>query len=133
MKKSKKIVILLFVLISICGCGKKEEMKQGDTPKEEIKEPIESKMTLSDFQIELKSNKIENGTSEFTFEITNISKETKYVKEMQAKAKDGEGNNVVSLLGVIEQEIGTGEKVEVNCSYGGDLSLVQSFEYELVK
>ncbi len=126
MTKNKKIILFLLVFLCLCGCGKEEQINY-----EENKEPIKSMVTLNDFQIELKDKKVENGTSTFTFSVTNLSNESKYLKEILAKAKDDLGNSIVSLLGVINQEIKSGEKIEVNCSYGGDLSNVQLFEYNI--
>lgn len=125
----KKAIVITLLLISVCGCGKKEEYKE---PQEENKQnKIESKATVNDFQFELIESKIENGTSAFTFEITNVSNEAKYVGEMQAIAKDREGNTLITLSGVIESEIGSKEKTIITCSYGGDLSEIETFEYEL--
>ncbi|MDE6284907.1 MAG: hypothetical protein K2M17_04105 [Bacilli bacterium] len=132
MKKSKKIAIVTLALLCMCGCGKKEQLNNTNNPEgNKENQQIESKVALNDFQIELLSSNIENGTSEFTFEITNTSQETKYVSELEAIAKDSEGNDVITLFGVIEKEILSGEKEMVICSYGGDLSNIATFTYEL--
>lgn len=125
----KKVIVIILLLISVSGCGKKEEK---EIPEGNQQKQIESKVTMSDFEIELINSKIENGTSEFVFEITNVSKESKYVKEIQAIAKDNEGNPIITLSGVIESEIGSKEKTEVTSSYGGELSNVTTFQYEIL-
>lgn len=126
----KKAIVIALLVISVCGCGKKEEYKEPSL--EENKTQIESKATVNDFQFELKESKIENGTSEFVFEVTNVSSEAKYIKEIQAIAKDSEGNPIITLSGVIESEIGSKEKTEVTCSYGGELTNVSTFTYEIL-
>lgn len=126
----KKIMVIAILIVGLCGCGKKEEYKE--PPEENKQTQIESKATVNDLEFELKESKIENGTSEYTFEVTNVSSETKYVKEIQAIAKDSEGNQVIILAGVIESEIGSKEKTEVTCAYGGELQNVSTFTYEIL-
>lgn len=134
MKKVKKIMIGAIILLSVCGCGKKEEMN--NTPNEEIQEgeTIKGNVKLEELKIELVSSKIneEEEVSEFIFAITNIANETKTIKEIKAQAKDKEGNDLIALSAVIEEEIKSGEKKEVNCSYGGILKDVDTFTYEVI-
>lgn len=125
----KKLIIGICILISMSGCGKQEEIKK---PEEEANNKIESKATMNDLEIELIESKIENGTSEYTFEITNKASESKKINGIEAIGKDSEGNQVITLLGVIEEEIETGEKTRVTCSYGGELESVKTFEYKIV-
>ena len=125
----KKIIVLAIVIVCMCGCGKKEINNPIDNTEQK---QIESNASIGDLNFELIDTKIENGTSEFTFEITNTSNESKYIKSMNAIAKDNEGNEIITLLGVLEEEIGSGEKTTITCSYGGDLSNVETFEYELI-
>ena len=113
----------------MCGCGKREENKK---PEEEPKNKIESKATINDLEIEVIETKIENGTSEYTMEITNKASESKKVNVIEVKAKDSEGKEVITLLGVVEEEIAPGEKTRVTCSYGGELENVKTLEYEVI-
>lgn len=142
MKRSKKIILGLLIMLSVCGCGKKEKMdKPNDTNQpqniEETTKPGEEKQerqstgTLQDFKIVLLASNLEEETSEYTFEITNIAREKKYINAIEVKAKDSEGNNVITLTGVLEEEIESGEKTEVTCSYGGKLEGITTFEYEI--
>lgn len=129
MKKFKIAISLFLFLFMISGCKNKENQV------EENKEPqkqVESKETIQDFQFQLLNAKLENGSSEFEFEITNISNETKKINKFRVTVKDESGKDLVSLTNVMNKELETNDKVIATCSYGGDLSNYHSFEYELL-
>ena len=75
MKKFKILTFVLLMLFVFTGCKEKDPMQE-ETKKEEPKK-VESNVTLENFQFKLLNVKIENGSSEFEFEITNISNEAK--------------------------------------------------------
>ena len=68
MKKFKILTFVLLMLFVFTGCKEKDPMQE-ETKKEEPKK-VESNVTLENFQFKLLNVKIENGSSEFEFEIT---------------------------------------------------------------
>ncbi len=130
MKKFKILTFILLMLFVFTGCKEKEPMQE-ETKKEEPKK-VESNVTLENFQFKLLNAKIENGSSEFEFEITNISNEAKELKKLNITVKDENNDDLVHLISVINKQVESQDKITVTCSYGGDLSNYHSFDYKLV-
>lgn len=130
MKRFKILTLTFFMLVLFTGCKDKEPIKE-ESKKEEIKK-VESNVTLENFQFKLMNANIENGTSEFEFEITNISDETKEIKVLKIIVKDENNNDMVQLKSVINKTVESKNKFTVTCSYGGDLSNYHSFVYEIL-
>ena len=127
----KKIILLGITLLLLSGCGNKTQQPTGTDAEEQTK-TIESKAELSDFQFKLLEAKTENETTSFAFEITNLAKETKYLKEFLVKVTL-EDDSMITLSGVVEQEIASQEYITITCSYGGNLSSYKALDYELVE
>ena len=128
MKKSKKILSLALIVLLLAGCGKvtKDEKKDADDSQKQVESNV------SDFNFNLINSSFENGTSNFDIEITNVSSESKYIKEFNVAVKDKEGNLLVTLAGIVESDIASNDKITITCSYGGDLSSFDSLKYSLV-
>ncbi len=126
----KKIILLCITLLLLSGCGNKTQQPTS-TETEDKTKTIESKAELNDIQFSLKDAKTENGATSFDFEVTNLANEAKYLKEFIVKVTL-EDDNMITLSGVVEQEIKSQETITITCSYGGNLSNYKALDYELV-
>lgn len=148
-KIDKKVImgvagLFLVLLITgvLVGMNLKKKTGEVDNPQQNNEQTEKhGNGEMSDFKFELidkrfEEETLENGetnkTSEFTIKITNISKETKYIKEFRVNVKDKNGEQIIALSGIVESEIGSNETTEMICGYGGDLSNYGTLEYELV-
>ncbi len=126
----KKAILLCITLLLLSGCGNKNQQPT-NTEVEDQTKTIENKAMLSDMQFQLKDAKTENEVTSFDFEITNLASETKYLKEFLVKVTL-EDDSMITLSGVVEQEIASQEKITITCSYGGNLSSYKALDYALV-
>lgn len=115
------LVLLLFIVGGIFFfVGKKEK----DSSKSD---------EISNFSLELISKKFENNTSEFEFEVKNISNKKRYLNELRVLVKDNYDLVLSTLYGVVDSEIEPGKSVTVALSVGEDLSDYDDFQYEIEK
>mgnify|MGYP000552072542 CR=1 FL=1 len=99
---NKKITI--FVLISLliftgCGCRKKQDNNENNTPKvneEILKEKQVKELKIKNISMELTDN---NTTTVFTIELENTSEKDVYIKTFNIYFKDKEGNWWCSYFG----------------------------------
>ena len=109
--------------------GKEESIKSQETEKKEETKP--QKVDISDFTFSLENALFENGTSSFTIKITNNSSEIKHIDKFVAVIKNSEGQELVRLDGVVNQDIEGNGSTIVTCAYGDDLSNYATLEYEI--
>ena len=134
MKKKILLVSLIGCLLLVtagCGCSKKEEQKK-DTKINTSKKVIKDQK-VEVFKMTNTTLVYENKMSTLTTEVTNTSKETTYIKSFNIVVKDKTGNEMITLLGYIGQEIPAGETRTITSSTDLDISKAGSIEYSVNK
>ena len=132
------IVLVVIAIISVIGVmvTKKKPVEQEEKPTE-VEEGIQEDTRPSDgrenFEFTLESVKYESESTEFVIKVTNQSEESKYLNEFVATVKDGEGNEIAGVYGIIGEEIKGKESTTMSCYYGGDISNFASIEYKIEK
>lgn len=131
MKYFKVLLILLFSISIITGCGKKDEEKKLETQNEKVEE--KQKIIADSFEFTTNSVNFENNNSVFDINVKNISNEERYINEFLIHVKDTNGNELAGLYGYVNEKIeANGERV-VSCSFGGNLSNYSTLEFEVLK
>lgn len=133
MKLIKKIMIGLFTIGLITGCGssKKEE------PQEDIKvntnEGVIKDQTVEVFEFKKTSLIYENGTTTLETTVTNTSDSDQYLEEFIIKVTDASGNEMITLRGFVGDKIKAGESKIINSYCGEDLSTATNITYTVAR
>ena len=138
-KKDKIILGLILVIIVLLGViaflvikyKKKEENTTEPSTQEKENQTKEQSYNLNDFEFTLENTRFENGTSTFTIKVTNKTNEAKQINQFKVIIKNETGEELVRLIGIVNEEIVGNGTTTVTCSYGGDLSNYNTLEYEL--
>ena len=75
----------------------------------------------------------ENGVSTYTVEVVNDLEEEYNLKNINIVFKDGEGNEIVTLLGYIGEKLSVGETKLIDASINEEISNITSIEYVINK
>ena len=127
---NKKITI--FVLISLliftgCGCRKKQDNNENNTPK------VNKELKIKNISMELTDN---NTTTVFTIELENTSEKDVYIKTFNIYFKDKEGKNILNDSEYIPTEydssIKAGETQSLSLVINQNLENTYSVDYELI-
>lgn len=136
---NKKITI--FILISLliftgCGCRKKQDNNENNTPKvneEVLKEKQVKELKIKNISMELTDN---NTTTVFTIELENTSEKDVYIKTFNIYFKDKDGKNILNDSEYIPTEydssIKAGETQSLSLVINQNLENTYSVDYELV-
>lgn len=133
MELIKKIMIGLFTIGLITGCGssKKEE------PQEDIKvntnEGVIKDQTVEVFEFKKTSLIYENGTTTLETTVTNMSNKDEYLEEFIIKVTDAYGNEMITLRGFVGDKIKAGESKIINSYCGEDLSTATNITYTVAR
>ena len=135
MKTMKKILIGIFAisLITGCGCSKKEEAPSNDDVKVNTNEGVIKDQTVDVFKMENTSLVYDKGTTLLETTVTNTSNTTQYLKEFEIKVLDANGKEMTTLTGFVGSSIEAGETKVINSYCGEDLSAATSITYTIVK
>ena len=133
MKLIKKIMIGLFTIGLITGCGSPKI----EEPEEEIKSNT-NKGVIKDQQIEVFEMKktsliYENGRTTLETTVTNTSDKDEYLKEFEIKVTDESGNEIITLKGFVGEVIKAKESRVINSYCGEDLSTATNITYTIIK
>lgn len=123
MKKLLVLGICLMTLITVVGCGKdkKEEKKENNLLDNQIVNEVEfSGANLT----------YENELSTFTVVVTNKAKEAKKVGIVNITFKDKDGNEIITLKGLVDKELKTNNSASISASASIDLKSAKSIEYK---
>lgn len=123
MKKVLVLGICLMTLITVVGCGKdkKEEKKENNLLDNQIVNEVEfSGANLT----------YENELSTFTVVVTNKAKEAKKVGIVNITFKDKDGNEIITLKGLVDKELKTNNSASISASASIDLKSAKSIEYK---
>ena len=128
--KNKKTIIVgvIILIVIIAGIitiplimnGNKKE--QDKTSTNEPQTSTRKSEAIENFEFSLENEKFENNASDFTVKIANTAAEAKYLNQIYLQVNDPEGNELVKLYGVVDQEIPGQDSILIGLSYGGDLS-----------
>lgn len=132
MKLLKKIMIGIFTisLITGCGCSKKE---QNEDIKVNNNEGVIKDQTVEVFELKNTSLLYENGTTVLETTVTNTSDRDQYLKEFDIKVTDASGNEMITLKGFIGDKLKAGESRVINSYCGEDLSTATNITYTVIK
>ena len=132
-------VIAIIVLGALIGGIYALNHKGTDEPKAEEKEQNNTTETpmisdeIDSFVFIIEEATFEDGTSDFMVKITNQSGEPAYINTFAMRIKDSEGNEMIKLTGIVNEEIEANGTRTVGCSYGGDLSGYASVDFAIEK
>lgn len=127
----KKIIISLFCLIILCGCGDKKVEKEYEDINANTKENIIKDQKVGDLEFTNTSMIEKDGINTLTTTIINNSNETKNIQTFKILIKDREGNVVDELLAYVGDDIKPNESKLVTTSITSKLSSAYSIEYKL--
>lgn len=132
MKYIRILLIMLFCISILTGCGNKEETKQEENkgePKTEEKKTVQS----DSFEFTTNSVNFENENSVFDINIKNITNEESYINEFIIHVKGANGEELAMLYGYVNETIEAQGSRTISCSYGNNLSNYSSLEFEVLK
>lgn len=135
MKKILLITMMVVMAFSTvgCGCDKKEESKE---KKETIVKTNQEKNVIKDQEIEV--FKMENTSLTYdgslstliTF-VTNTSDTTQTLDSFNILVKDKKGNEMITLMGFVGEELKAGETKTITSSTDMNLMNAGSIEYSI--
>lgn len=129
MKIFKIIIIFILSLNIITGCKKKEE--QLDDVKVNINDGIIKEQQVEMFQFKNTSLIYEDGTTTLETSVTNTSNNEEYLKEFNIQILNRNGNEIITLVGFIGDNIKPGETKIISSYCGEDLSNGVSIIYTI--
>lgn len=92
-----------------------------------------SNQTVEGLTFEKANLVYENGVSTYTVEVVNDLEEEYNLKNIDIIFKDGEGHEIVSLLGYIGDTIKAGETRLIDASIDQEITNITSIEYKINK
>ena len=142
----KKIVFIsLSMLLSISlitGCGKKKtenpdnEGNIGNNPEQEEVKTNTDEDVVGDKQVESlkfeETSLIYDGNSTLETLITNVGTETVHLSSFKIHVMNGD-TEMVELHGFIGDAIEPGESILFSSTYGDDITMATSINYEIVR
>lgn len=129
MKIIKIMTILILSLNMITGCKKKEE--QLDNIKVNLNDGIIKEQQVEVFQFKNTSLIYENGMTSLETSVTNTSNKEEYLKEFNIQILNRNGNEIITLIGFIGDNIKPGETKIINSYCGEDLSTGTNIIYTI--
>ena len=133
MELIKKIMIELFTIGLITGCGSSKKEEQQEDIKVNNNEGVIKDQTAESFEFKKTSLIYENGTTTLETTVTNTSDSDQYLKEFDIKVLDASGNEMITLKGFAEEVIKAGESIVINSYCGEDLSTATNITYTVVR
>lgn len=135
MKKNLQVFIIILMLITITGCGKKTNKDNQDISSEPIvnvEEGVTSDKDLGEGIVAQNTKMVTvNGETTITTNVINNGEEAKYIKYVDIILKNENGEVVKTLIGYIGQSIPSKQSYEVITSINIDLSEIKSVEYKI--
>ncbi len=132
MKKFKYLMVLLIGVTLIIGCGKnKNNEEKKDKTKENTK--IEKKIVKKDdFELSIVNTTFSLENSTYQVKVKNKSDKESYFNEFIIHVKNEMKEDVAIVYGVINETIeANGERI-IDCSYGDNLEVYPTLEFEIV-
>lgn len=135
----KKVLLITLIasisLLSIgCGCEKKEKKKEEKTEiKVNSEENVVKDQEVETFKMTNTSLTYDGKMSTLLTDVTNISQNKEMLKSFNIIVKDKDGNEIITLLGYIGEEIEPGEIRTITSGTDMDLSKAASIEYTINK
>lgn len=128
----KKIVIVLAVmlLMSVTGCGKKQE-EQNPTIEGNTNEGIIQDQTVGNLKFTNTALIVENGQSKLTTLVTNDTDEDIRVETFDIYVKDASGKTLTVLQGYVGGIVPKHEARQVISQCSIDLSHATNIEYQI--
>lgn len=134
-------LIGIFLLNTGCGCTKKETKEEVLEKKDTFIEDQVSNVNKNSEVIDDKEKNgfkftntsliYENGMSTLVTEVTNEGSESKYLGTFNIYAKDKDGNTIVTLSGLVDDELAPGESKTITASISINISNAYSIEYDV--
>lgn len=142
MKKILAITLIgLFLLNTGCRCAKKDNQdknleKEDNFIKDELSNFNKNDDVIDDkekngFEFTNTSLIYENGISTLVTLVTNNNSEAKYLGTFNIYAKDKDGNIIVTLAGLVDDELSPGESKTITASISVNISDAYSIEYDV--
>ena len=133
----KKIIVLLIglVLVTGCGCTKKEETKEEKITDVKVNnnEEVVKDRELDGLSFTNTSLTSINKHWQLVTKVTNNTESDYNLNEFKIIAKDKDGNIITTLIGYVGGVIPKGQTREIETGTYVDLTKATSIEYEVVK
>lgn len=132
----KKIIALLTVFVFavlVTGCGKETKKEKESKPVVNTNINVVKDQEVEVFSFTKTSLVYKDGISTLVTSVKNNSKKTEYIKSFNIIAKDASGNNMVTMLGYIGEDIPAGVTREITSSVDVNLSKASSIDYTINK
>lgn len=134
----KKVLlsVLCLLVITGCGCNKKEENKKNPTGNDSIVKTNTNKeflnnQTINGIEISNINLSYQNELSIFTAVVTNKSTIVKKVGIIDIVIKDENKNEIITLKGLIDKNMKVNESASINASTSLDLTNAKYVEYRI--
>ena len=128
---NKKIIIglVLIILVTGCGCKKKEETKVKENKSVDVIKDQKTEV----FEFVNTSLVYENGMSKLETAVTNTSDKTQKLKEFHIHFMDKNDNEIVTLVGYVGKSMAAHETKIINSYSSEDLTSAKNIKYEVIK
>ena len=134
----KKVLlsVLCLLVITGCGCNKKEENKNNQTGnnssiKTNTNKEFLNNQTINGIEISNVNLSYQNEVSTFTAVVTNKLTVVKKIGIIDIVIKDENKNEIITLKGLIDKNMKVNESASINASTSLDLTNAKYVEYRI--
>lgn len=133
----KKVLLIgmmgVFALTTVgCGCDKKKKEEKKDVKVvENTEKDVIKDQEVEVFKMTNTSLVYDGSLSTLVTDVTNTSTETQYMKSFDIIVKDKDGQEMLTMLGYIGEEIPGGETRTITSNTDMDISKAGSVEYKI--
>ena len=134
--KKVLVSILCLLVITGCGCNKKEDNKNNQTGnnsnvKTNTNKEFLNNQTINGIEISNVNLSYQNEVSTFTAVVTNKSTVVKKVGIIDIVIKDENKSEIITLKGLIDKYMKVNESASINASTSLDLTNAKYVEYRI--
>jgi uncharacterized protein YcfL len=127
----KKILIIILSLLIITGCACSKKNNNESKLENNLNEELIKEQIISDIQISNINIVYENEISTFTAIVTNNGKSNKKIGVIDIIFKDEEGQEIITLKGLIDKNLKPNESSSINAGTSIDLRNAKNIEYKI--
>lgn len=123
MKKLLVLSVCVFSLLLVVGCGKDKKVEKNENK-------LLDNQIVNEVEFSGANLIYENELSTFTVVVTNKAKTSKKVGVVDIIFKDKDGNEIITLKGLVDKELKTNNSASISASASIDLKSAKSIEYK---